>query len=1044
MKRNLIILFVFSVVVFQWSPLHSQTTNTSIENKGIVTVNGLVTDEDSQTGVPGVTVMLKGTNTGTVTDRDGKYVINVSESGGVLIFSFVGYATQEIELGNRSVIDVVLKPDTYLLEEFVIVGYGEQRKSDITGSISSIEVENLDRLPLASIDDAMIGKAAGVQISKQSGTPGTGVRVRIRGTNSISASNDPLYVVDGIPMIPESNSKVNASEDFPDYLNTKSNSITDINPADIASIEILKDASATAIYGSRGANGVVLITTKRGKEGKGIMSLNHYSGVQLGPTNMIEMMDSREFLELMNEASANDGLGENFYTNQMGLDINDPELQNTNWYDEIMDPAPICQTQFSAQGGSNNIRYYTGLTYFDQEGVQIGAGFKRFNGRLNLDFDASDRLTIGTSLGISRSILKRTETDASFYGVVVNAQAGDPTMPVYEQDGSYADPFNYGSWWMLENPVKAANEYNRYTNTNRLLGTIFGEVKLTSWLKFKTAWSVDYTDLKDEQYISSLTWESIRAGANGLGQYSTYQDLTWLSENTLTFDYSAGSSHRFNAVLGYSAQESQRDDSDIRARQFPMDGEGKLGSASSVTVGYSGGYSWGIESYFARLNYAFKGKYLLTLTTRADGSSRFGINNKFGIFPSGSVAWRISEEGFMKESNLFSDLKLRFSHGLTGNQEGISNFASRYLWALNAAYNGQGGMSPSKKGVSQIANPDLTWEKTTQTNLGIDIEVFHGKIGLIMDAFVSNTKDLLLSVPVPGTSGTSVMTKNAGKLRNKGLEIALNSVNLDRALTWSSGFNISFIRNEVVEVLNDGEPQDQSHILMEGMPLGTFYMIHFLGVDPQTGDAMFEDIDGNGVINSDDSQVVGTAQPDFFGGLSNTLSYKNFNLDFFFQFNVGNKIFNRSKTQIEQLGYNYLYFSDEDYANGDVYILPNGNNSISVMDRWRQPGDITDIPRASVKTKNYQDFSDQWLEDGSYLRLKNIELSYTLPNSLLQRTNVFKSIRIFVQAQNLLTFTKYTGFDPEIETSSNLLTQGQDYSGLGQMRTILAGFNIGF
>jgi TonB-dependent starch-binding outer membrane protein SusC len=986
--------------------------------------------------MPGVSIVLKGSQIGTVSDHEGNYKIAVPYNEGSLVFSFIGYTTVERSFTTQSVIDVLMESDSQMLGEIVVVGYGEQKKSDVTGSISSVSGKIIERLPVASVDDALSGRSAGVQISKQSGTPGTGVSVRIRGTNSISGSIDPLYVVDGIPMIAESNSKVNASDTDVNLTNTKNNSLADINPSDVASIEILKDASATAIYGSRGSNGVVLITTKRGKTGDPIINLNHFTGIQLGTTNKIEMMGSREFIDLMDEAAQNDGLGEKVY-----IDANDPKLQNTKWYDEILKPAGMSQTQFSMQGGTSSTRYYTSAAYFNQDGVQIGTGFKRFNGRLNLDVDLTPKVTIGTSIGISRSNMKRTETDASFYGVVVNAQAGDPLMPVYEKDGSYANPFLYGSWWMVENPVKSANEYDRHTYSNRLLSTFYATYKILPSLSFKTSWSIDYTDLKDEQAISSITYESIRAGAGGFGQYSTYQDLTWLNENVLTFDKTFGD-HHLSSMLGFSKQESQRDDSDIRGRHYPIDGYGKLGGAGQTTA-TSGWQSWGLQSYFARVNYSYKEKYLFTLTTRADGSSRFGENNRYGVFPSGSFAWRLSEESFLSTSSLISDLKLRTSYGVTGNQEGIPNYASRGLWTLNAAYNGYGGISPSKPGVTQYANPNLTWEKTKQTNIGFDLGLWANRLTLTTDAFVSNTEDLLFNVPVPGTSGAAYITQNSGKIKNKGIEFSLNTINTTGALGWNSGFNISFIRNKVVDVLNNGELQHESHILLEGKPLGTFNLIHFIGVDPQTGDAIFEDVNKDGIINSDDAKVAGSAQPDFFGGLSNTLNYKNFTLDIFLQFTQGNKLFNRSRTQIEQVGYNFLYFSDDDYNSGNYYILPNGNNATSVRDRWKKPGDVTDIPRASLRTRNFYEFSDKWLEDASYLRVKNIQLAYNVPAGMLGRTKFLKSLRIYLQAQNLLTFTKYKGFDPEVETSGNLLTQGQDYAGFGQVKTISAGFNMG-
>lgn len=993
------------------------------------TVEGTVT---SETGEPlgGATVRLASQpGQGTVTDIDGFFSISATPDD-VIIVTFVGYQTTEITVGDRTSFTIILELDQQLLSEVVVVGYGIQQRSDLTGSIASISAEEIANQPVASLDAALQGRASGVFVSSPSGTPGAGISVNIRGQTSLSASSEPLYVIDGVPII---------SEDLSGLFSggQATNSLADLNPNDIASIEILKDASATAIYGSRGANGVVLITTRRGEAGQSRIGFNMYTGFQ-NVTNKIEMMSSQEFLEMMNDAALQDNrdLGTNYSPTHVsdiwGFDPSDQDLQNTVWYDEIFRTSAVSNYELTASGGTDNTRYFTSLSYFDQEGVQLGTGFERLSARVNLDTRINNWLDFGTNITVNRTVQDRTINDNSLYGVVINSLAGDPLMPVFEEDGSYADPFNYFGWWMLDNPVLIANEYQRFTRTVRGIGTIFGVASIAEGLTFRSSLSVDYINLDDEAYTPIISRESQNASRNGFGNYLTTQDFTWIFENYLSYINSFGDRHNLNAVLGTSFQQSNRNFSSIAAQGFPSDQFTKLSVAAQVTSASTSGTSWGLASYFFRGNYSFDNRYLFTTTGRIDGSSRFGENFRYGFFPSGSLAWRMTNESFMENQRLFSELKPRVSYGITGNQEGIGNFASRGLFGVSD-YRSTPTLVPV-----QLSNSNLTWESTRQLDIGIDIGLFQDRVNISADYFIKTTEDLLLNRLIPGISGFSSVTENVGSVENKGFEFDIRgAVVSGRDFTWSSSFNISFIQNTVLDLVVDDQILNDSHILSIGQPIGTFHLIDHEGVDPQTGNIRWIDVNGDGVIDSGDRRTVGNAQPDFFGGFSNSFAYKGFDLNILFQFTYGNKIFNHSRASYENLGWSRIGIPG-------IFPLPDGNNHRLAQERWMQPGDQTDIPRASLTNKNWREYSTRWLEDGSYLRLKNLTLGYNFSTSLAEQIGM-RSLRLYLQGQNLLTFTNYTGLDPEVnQNARNPLVAGSDFGTLPQVRTISFGINVEF
>lgn len=1037
MKKNYTLLALLACLIIG---------STAALGQGLI--RGSITSAADGQPLIGANVLIKGTAIGTITDLDGSFSIEVGSADNILVVSYTGFLTQEVNVGTQSFLNIALEEGAELLNEVVVTGYGTQKRGDVTAAITSVNAEELERSPVTSVEQALQGRAAGVLISSSSGQPGAALRVQVRGATSITASSEPLYVVDGIPMTSDNNSSL-----FTGGYNF--NSMADINPDDIASIEILKDASAAAIYGSRGANGVILITTKRGQEGTGKVEFDMYTGWQ-GPSNVIDMMNSREFIEMMDEAAENDGLGPGYFSvngpswNRIG-DPNDPNLTDTDWYGEILrEDAPISNYNLSFSGGNTKSQYYVSTSYFDQEGFQRGTGYERFSGRANMDFSVNDWLKVGSSSFISRSDAKSTIGDNSLYGVMINALAADPTMPVFQEDGTYSDPFSYYSWWAFENPRASTDLYRRNTFTNRVLGSMYAEISFLDNLKFRSSWSADYQYLKDVLFYPSTTLQAIRGGIDGQGQFSSAETTTWLNENTLTYTTTLKGVHNLSVLAGFTMQETDFADADILGQNFANDNLSALDLAADITSAGTVGTSWGLLSYLGRLNYNYKSKYYLTASVRTDGSSRFGESKQFGVFPSASVSWRVSSEPFLENSNWLYDLKIRASYGVTGNQDGINNFASRALWTTGVNYNGAGGARPARMG-----NADLGWESTTQLDIGFDASFADGRINIAFDYFDKRTSDLLLNSNVPGYSGFTTVTRNIGEVRNSGLEFAWNSMNIrtNSGFSWTTDFNISTIKNEITRLEQDGELIGTTNILKEGYPLGTFNLIRWEGVDPQTGNSIFTDKNDDGAINSGDASIIEengkalTVWPDFFGGMTNTFRFKGLEASVFLQFSKGNHLWNHSRYAQEQVGWSF------DFGG---FFLPYGNNTRRVIEgRWKKPGDQTDIPRAGLghvfdsegnKISTYQNWredSDQWMEDASYLRVKTVELAYNLPASLLTKIRL-SNAKIYVRGQNIFTATRYLGVDPEVSSVGESVTAaGQDFGGLGQAKTYVFGIKIG-
>lgn len=989
------------------------------------TVSGIVTSDEDDGGLPGVTIKIKGTDRGTVTDIEGRYTLPIQSGDETLIFSSVGMTTQEVSIGGRTTIDIVLVFSSEQLNEVIVVGYGTQKRAAITSSISTLDNEVIENVPAAySFEEALQGQLSGVNITTSSATPGAAINVNIRGVTSIGASSQPLYVVDGIPMVARNNSALNANIQ-------PINPMADINPNDIESVTVLKDAASAAIYGSRGANGVILITTKKGQVGKTKFNVGYYTGIS-EIANTPELMNSRQWLEFLNVAAENDGLGENYWNTRIA-DPNDPDLQTFNAYDEIFRTGITHNFDFNARGGDAKTKFYISGNFFDQEGIQIGQGFRRFSGRINLDHQVNDKLGFGASVMASRTDHDRTISEGDEYGVVINAQAWDPTAPLRTANGGYTDPFDFNGWWALENPTFIADQYVNEGITERILASAYVTYDILDNLTFKSTFSTDVGSFREESFVP--------AGGNqtdiGEGIYATYNESTFLNENTLTYQASIGNDHNFNILGGFTLQETIADFSDIQGTGFPSNTITSVNTAAN-TEGTANATNFGFQSIIGRLNYDYKGKYLFSATLRVDGSSRFGANNRFGTFPSVSAGWVVSEEDFLRDGlNLvkISSLKIRGSYGSNGNAE-IGNFTWRGAYNLTSPYNGSGGTAPSV-----LENPDLSWETTTQLNVGIDIGFLSNRLNLTADYFNKNTEDLLLDADVPGSLGFGTISSNFGEINNEGFELSLGfDVFPQSDFKWNVNMNYTRVQNEVIDVVNNGQIVSRNFVIEEGKPLSQLFLIKFLGVDPLNGDAVFEDFNGDGLINLDDRQAVGSGIPTDFAGLTNTFNYKNLTLSIFLQYSGGNKIFNQSRHSYENFG---------SLRDG----IPYGNQSIESLDYWRQPGDVTRIPRPSLAEPDnpdaqWQRFSTQYLEDGEFLRLKNVKISYRIPTSILERLKL-GSVELYAQGRNLITWTNYLGFDPEVSTNTagqedlNTL-QGEDFGTLGQARTYTFGVNIGF
>ncbi len=1043
------------------------------------TVSGRVTDGQTGGGLPGVSVVVKGTTTGTATDQDGAYSLAVPGDGATLVFSFIGYVTEEVAVGSRSVVDVSLVPDVKSLSEVVVVGYGTQRKRDITGSVASVSGQTLTSVPAAGLDQALQGRLAGVQVQSATGAPGGTVSIRIRGASSLQGSNEPLYVLDGVPLFGDDKTSTGNLTPAGGLTGGNTPSISllaTLNPNDIETIEVLKDASATAIYGARAANGVVLITTKRGKAGRSNLTLDAYYGVQ-EPTRYIPMQNAWQYVEMNQDARLNYGQNPQPLV-QIGQDSLRGLLGGTNgtdWQREAFRIAPMYNLNLAGSGGTENIQYAISGGWFRQEGVVETASFNRYSLRTNVDGKFGSRFKMGTSLAGSYQEGNMLMDNFWFKNTVLGLLRTSPLQPVYHPTfGGYSAspngvPGNFGNPYF--DIVNDHNEMDRI----RFTGNLYGELTLAEGLTLRSVLGSDLVFNKQFQYAP--IWERYRwfyPEANGVPEIETQPVASIQINNTyirnllndeiLNYTRTFGTDHNLSALLGFSVQSFYTESlynagGNISSNSLLTLGNSPAGSRFTVNTPTASG----LLSYFGRVTYAFRDKYLFTGTVRRDGSSRFGQNNRYGTFPSASVGWVVSEEGFMAGlTHTVSSLKLRASYGVTGNQD-IGNF--RYLGLTGGTGYSWNNTGTDATAPVSLSNPDLRWESNQQVDVGLDLELLKGRVSVTADYYVKTAKDLLLTVPLPQTTGVvQDITTNIGSVRNSGFEFALNTTNKLGPVDWNTSFNFATLKNQVLDLGANGAGARNEYpgltgvfqtsgenitLTREGGPISAFYGYEVEGIfqneeeafsharpswwtgnplnRPTAGDVKYKDQNGDGVIDAKDRKILGNPLPDWYGGLQNTFGYRGFSLDVFLNWQVGNEIYNYAKQSIDR---------------GDGF----GNHTREFYDsHWRQdrPGDTHPRAAGAMPYHNAERVSSRWVEDGSFLRVRTISLAYDL-NKLVKITGMTRS-RLYVSVANAFTFTRYTGYDPEVSSvSQNSLAQGVDLGGHPNARIYTVGLNLGF
>lgn len=989
-------------------------------------VMGKITDASSGSPLSNASIIVKGSTAGTSSAADGTYKLLVPKNNSVLVVSSVGYATLEYTI-DGVVNNIALTPGgSTKLDEIVMVGFGTAIKRDLTGNIAKVKGSDVQNMPVTNLNQALQGRAAGVFVEANSGKLGEGVKVLIRGSGSISASNSPLYVIDGLPI------STNSYSGSP---------IADINFNDIESFDILKDASAAAIYGSRAANGVVLITTKKGKAGKTSFQVNAQYGTNK-PTHLRGFFNAKEYVDGLRESAINsdkiDGIdpldpaqyedswlefAEGRLTRYSGWSDWRKLETNTNWEKlAFNDKAPTQAIDVSASGGNDKTRYFISLAYVDQDGILIGNRLKRISSRVNLDQTISDKFKIGLNLSLSQTNTGRVQVDNEF-PTPMQMVALSPVTPLRDLDGNlYNTPTATYS-----NPYVDYKEGKFNSIIFRNVGNIFGQLNFTKSLFFRSEFGVDIQNQNDDQFYGANT--SYGRGTNGYGESDWFRGLTYNTNNYLSFTKSLNDAHDVDAVLGMSYQNYTSEYANVYGEQFPMQELQKLASAGLIKGGTSSETNSSFLSYFARGNYKFKDKYLLSVSGRIDGSSVFGANNRFGFFPAVSAGWILTEENFLSQQNTLSFLKLRGSWGLTGNADGFGDFASRGLWG-GISYNGVGGLQPT-----QLANPDLRWEKSNQVDIGLDFGFLNNRISGEIDIYRKKTDDLIYNVPVPGNSGYTSKTVNIGAMENKGLEIVINTDNVvSKNFKWSSNLNLAFNNNKITRL--DGEQtllagNDGRYLnsLILGESIGIFYGPKFIGADPENGDALYEKQDGTKTndYNEAGNFIVGNPNPKLIGGFNNTFSYKSVSLSVLFQGVFGNQIMN---------GAGKFMSASFDWFD---------NQTKDQLARWQNKGDVTNVPQFRLDRANGTGASSRYIENGDYVRLKNITLAYNLPDAFLKHIGI-TAARVYVTGVNVLTFTNYTGWDPEVNSDyrAGNRNQGGDFYSAPQIKNYSVGLKINF
>jgi len=1029
--------------------------------------------------LPGATVSVKNTNISTITNQDGVFQLTNVPSDAVLVVSFLGYERQEIKIGNRQTIDVVLSENETSVEEVVVIGYGTADKKDLTGSVGIVKVEELTKAPVASFDQALAGRIAGVQVSAaEDGQPGSGMNIVIRGANSLTQDNSPLYVIDGFPIENPENAG--------------------INPDDIESITVLKDASATAIYGSRAANGVIVIETKKGNVGAPVITLNSSVGPQMTPKKM-EMLSAYEFVKYQIERYGNSGMVR--YT---PADLNpshasyDPagaslesyrNIQAIDWQDELFKTGLTQIHNFSIRGGTRETRYSISGSAYDQDAIILNTGYKRYQARISLDQTINKKFKVGMNANYSYQkgygqILGRTSATSSttISGYLLYSTWGYRPVTGREGDLDYElgdilddivdeDVDDEGSDFRI-NPLVSARETLRERITNNFTTNAYATYNFTDDLELKVTGGLTGVMYRNNAFYNSKTVRGTPLRPNNIngvnGSIRNNQRFDWLNENILTYKKRINRVHRLEAMVGMTHQSRRSTLDGFSAIQVPNEELGIYGLAQGLPLeNFIGASESRLQSFFARANYNYRSKYLFTATMRADGSSKFSPQNRWGYFPSGAFAWNMGRENFFKDIPAVSDAKLRISYGVTGNNR-VSDFA--YLpaaeWNDLASYSFN-NVRYFGLNMDRLSNPNLKWESTTQFDIGYDLSLFKERINFVFDWYRKTTKDLLLNAQIPYTTGYSTAFKNIGSVRNQGLEFTLNTVNVrSKDFIWESNFNISFNKNKIL-ALNEDQPnmlstmssfvtrmaQEPMYIAEVGAPAAMFYGHIWDGVyqysdfdeissgvyrlktnipdngDSRTtiqpGDIKYKDLNGDGVVDASDKTVIGSGLPKHLGGFTNNFSYKNFDLNVLFQWSYGNDLLNANRLIFE----------------GNITNVHHFNQYASWADRWTPENPSNTIHRTGGGGP--QVISSRVIEDGSYLRLKTVMLGYTIPQSVTKRIGL-SSLGLNVAAQNLLTWTNYSGMDPEVSVHNSVLTPGFDFSAYPHARTLVFGLKARF
>ena len=1029
MKHTLLIgtaMFLISpITLFAGVTAHSDAgSGTGISNvtQQQQTVKGIIKGPD---GLPVIAANIsqKGTNNATITDLNGNFTLNVTGRQPVLVISYIGYVTTEVNVSGRAFVEVVLQEDVAALDEVVVVGYGTMRKKDVTGAVSSVRSGEITKNATSNVMQAIAGKMSGVQVVQNSGTPGGDVSILIRGVGTINDAS-PLYVIDGVPV---------------------SGGMWYLNPNDVESIDVLKDASATAIYGSRGANGVVMVTTKQAQEGHTEINFDYSYGIQHS-AKTYKMLDASQYAALHNEMRTN--AGPEYSLNPA---FADPESlgAGTDWMDAIFRTAPMQKVNLSMLGGNQKISHATSLGYYTQDGIMKNSSYNRLSLQSNISSKLASNITVRANVNLSAEN-RRTQPVST---VIQNAMRILPSIPIYDDNGEYAGPTGNAEWnGNALNPVAIINEQNYRMKGFRMLSNISLEWEIIKGLKFKTTGGAELGYDYNNSYIPKYKW-GMNESKNTMQTVTSAYEQLYLWDNTLNYDKAFGK-HRINAMIGTSYQEYKKESVSAAGSGRASELTTELDNATKATDVGGNSYRWALMSYMARLHYSYDDRYLLTATFRADGSSKFGKDNRFGYFPSFAAAWNIGNEAFMQSVKPVSLLKLRAGYGQTGNQN-IGAYAFADKLSVNGVYNfgSQRGFESNLVNLIYpylLSNPSVKWESVEQYNVGLDIGFLQNRIVANLDFYVKNTRDMLTKKPVPQTSGTSLEQAdwppvNIGKVLNRGFEFTVNTKNFVGEFKWETSLNMSFNHNEVVSI---GGPEilNGVSLIREGQPINSFYGYELGGIyrtldevftgpvmenrapdkashnpykNTSPGDMWFVDVDGNGEINDLDRTVIGNPSPDCIFGFNNTFSYKNFDLSIFFQGALGNQVWNGVRASHESMNSTY-------------------NQLATTLERWTGEGSSYSMPRAIYADPNNNSrASTRWLEDGAYAKLKNLTFGYTLPEKWIRKAKM-KALRLYVSLDNLCTITNYSGLDPEAGLS------GLDYGVYPSARTYMFGVSVKF